>query len=174
VLTKNSKPAIQFDQKFLQSGALASSLSGKNLAAFSVLALNNAGAFFGRIASLTSAALTDDASAGNCCVLIRNQTFAQIIAYNTAERSVQNVSYGAYNQLDSVFDGTNHIMYLNGAGAAQVASADTFSSTRLLMGDNNGGNRADFNVGEFILINAAVTSTRATIEASQKAYFGTP
>lgn len=174
VLVKNAKPALQFNQKFLLCGSLVSALSGQSLAAFGALALNNAGASYGRILAFASGASLD-AAAGNAIAFIRLTTSTTIEGYNAGDKSGQVVTYGAYNQLSSVFNGTQHIMYLNGAAGSPVAATDTFSSTKLYMGD--GGNlseRADFNAGEFIVVNASVASTRTTIEASQKGYFGTP
>jgi hypothetical protein len=171
----NSRPALKFNQKALACIPLASALSAATLAGFAAVSYNNAGAAYGRVISFGNIAGNDYAS-GNVLLIGRHGTNQAVVAYADAERANKAITYGTAAQISSVFDGSNHNMYVNGSVGTASAYTASFTSVRLHIGYEPGtpANRADMVLGELFAVAASVSSTRAGIQTSQKAYFGTP
>ncbi len=84
-------------------------------------------------------------------------------------------------QIASVFNGSTHLMTVDGTAGSAAAVSDTLPSGGALvfgMGASNGtalGSPWDGAMGEHIVISGALSSAdQATIRASQQAYYGTP
>jgi hypothetical protein len=171
----NSRPALKFDGKAMACIPIASALSAATLAGFAAVSYNNAGAAYGRIVAFGDAANVDY-TGGNVLLIGRQNSNQAVVAYAAAERANKAITYGTAAQISSVFDGSNHNMYVDGAVGTASAYTTSFTSVRLHIGYEPGvpTNRANMVLGELFVVAASVSSTRAIIEANQKAYFYTP
>lgn len=77
----------------------------------------------------------------------------------------------------SIYDATNHTMYINGVPATAVVSTGSFSTTMIVIGAGQGGGSVDsfanVRIAELVLLSAATpTADHNTIGESQEDEFG--
>jgi hypothetical protein len=136
-----SYPRITFDGSDKLICAAFAGTSGAVLSIYAVGTLNSAASSYGRmVAYYTDAGNNNDFSGTDraACIL-RDATNATVGAYrNNGLLSTKSISYDTPARFMSVFDGTNHTMYINNSAGTPVSSSTNFTTTSAALGIGQG------------------------------------
>jgi hypothetical protein len=160
----NSLPAVTSDGNKLMSRNMTGigSLTDK-LAVFAAASVSSTGV--GPLASWRDLlGGDDDADPLNAQLIASNSGDADVFAYrNNAFRGTKAVTYDTAHIMGSVFDGTNHTMYIDGVAGTAVASTGNFSTetfTNLAVLGNGNATPSYWHgaLGEMIVVIGEVTT----------------
>jgi hypothetical protein len=82
-------------------------------------------------------------------------TLVNVTAHNNGNKGVSVISTGTWNQIGSVFDGTNHTMYANNVAGTSVSATNTFAAN---VHFRVGNETIDMQVAEIIWTKGTITS----------------
>lgn len=161
--TLNSLPVIDFNnslnQQYLQTTTTPVVLGGTLLSAFfirKVTGLN--GNTNARVLAISVA--SDDTSASTAIVdYCPGSSITTPKSFNNGNKSTGTVSSGTWNQIGTIFDGTNDIMYIANTAQTGVAATPTFaSSVDIDVFADHGGTASSGQCAEIIFTNTALSS----------------
>jgi hypothetical protein len=95
--------------------------------------------------------------------------------YNNGDKSTGTVSNATWNTIASIWDGTNHTLYINNTGGTPVASTPTFAASGqfTLFNATNFGNELVGDIAEIVVVKGAMSSTdRSNMAAYSLAKWG--
>jgi hypothetical protein len=136
-----------------------------------------------RYLSVGSGSSADSNSSTRALLIYRLGSATPAATWASLRNSVQmSTAAGAYDtqaQVMSVFDGTNHTMYVNNSAGTPVSTASSFRFSVLLMSEAQGNTTwqsvTNGTISEAFFFSAALGSTdRSTLHTDQAAYYGTP
>ena len=129
-----SKPGITFDGGDAISKATSSYGGGTVLSAFVVgTYANNAGGAYDRMLSYSMGS-NDYSNANSAAFLLQDNTNLAIQGFrgNAAKSTSAALTAGTAYRFGSVFDGTNHTIYINNSASSAVSSTGTFGANGLI------------------------------------------
>lgn len=178
---QNGLAAVRFGgPSFAQRLNGALSATGTGLTVCLVGKLNSSSGAYNRLVSVGQAGTDDYGSASYADALSRDNSNEGLGAYrNNSPLSTKPVTYGSYFCATSLFDGTNHTMFVNGSAGSSSGTTGSFGITAYCLGDHlntgNSGDRADGDMGELCVFNRDLTGTeQGQMETYLKARWGTP
>lgn len=133
----NGLPCARFDGGDSLRGGGTTSITGTTLTAFAIVSLNSGSANYARVLSLSASGQNDYNSAARAAPILRNSNTQALASFrNNVVRSSGAIVYGTHAYVVSIFDGTNHTIYVNGVAGSALASSGTFAISAYALGDN--------------------------------------
>jgi len=175
--TQNSLDTITYATS--QAMKVVSTLAHAYVSVFAVMNMSSSAVTNARLITLSKPTSNDYDNATRGIAILRNGSADQVAGYSNAAMAVKAITTNAYHTVSSIFNGTDHRLYVDGSAGTTVAHAATFDVTELLVGCGyySSTYAAGWygNVAELIVADAAIGSTeQAAIEAYLKAKWGTP
>lgn len=153
----NGKAVWRFDGGDSVQGT--ASIATTALTAFAVISMHSSTVASGRVMSLGVNAAADFSTTTYAAAILRNSSTEAVYGHRSGIKSSRALTYSTFCVVVSVFDGTNHTMYVNGVAGTPVASTGTFAITAYRIGA--GLNDANFFNGDYAeggAYNAALTA----------------
>jgi hypothetical protein len=129
----NSLPTIKglasSFQRLRTTGNVSGFSGGSSLWGIAVGTMESGTSSFGRLLSFGAVGVNDFNNAARTALILRNGAANQLQAFRNAGLSTANISLDTPSIFGSVFNGTNHIFYLDGTAASAVSSTGNFTST---------------------------------------------
>ena len=152
----NSLPTIKglaSSTRFLSTNTNSSGFSGgSSLWVVAAATMESGTDSNGRLFSFGQVGFLDFNNEARAAVILRNDANNAIRGFRVNTKSTANVSLNTTSIFGSVFNGTNHIIYVDGTAAASVSSTGNFTSTPLLtLFDDVSGSSWTGKCSEFIL-----------------------
>ncbi len=170
---QNNLSGISFvsgNGQFLATATIA--LGGTTASVFAVIKGSTPPAD-NRGVSFIGGADANDFSTTTSSIIFYYPTTTSVLALsNGVNLSTGAVTNGAFTQIGSIFDGTNHTMYIGGTAQTAVGDTNTFGATGKfgVGGQPNGNSPLDGTILELIITSNAVSAAN---RANIKSYFTT-
>lgn len=164
----SSYPGLTFSDDYMEKSSYGLT-SGAVCAAFIVCTMTTNCDTYGRAVTYGNyPTAADYDTSGNGVFILRDNTTNAVTAYTTgASRSSKGVSLSTPMWVGSVFDGTNHTMYVDNVAASSSAFSGAFTNSRILRVGTSLAVSAsteywDGVISEVIITKATVDSTLLT------------
>jgi hypothetical protein len=131
----NGLPSVYFDgTNNFMTGAVT--LGGTTLTVFAVADMNASALSYARVLSVGVLTTVDYSDVKYAAAILRDSSADALCGYRNGSKSTKAISTSTPFSAASVFDGTDHTMYVNGSGGTAVGSTGTFDCVDYAIGCN--------------------------------------
>lgn len=158
--TLNALPIISADNtlfdQYLATTGQPVTLGGTLLSAFMVRKVTAASAA-GRVLTISTPGSGD--LGADVCIIEYDPSITTPKSYNAGDKSNGTVSSGTWNQLGSIWDGTNNTMYIGNVAQTGVANTPTFASAvDISLFSDGSADNVSGQIAEIIFTNTALSA----------------